>query len=426
MSRNNNNSNISRNNISNSNNNMSRNNHKRNMSRNNNISRSSSPLLPGGLVIVERKPNFGSNNRRNNNISSLLSTIYNERIEKTTSFDYEDLSLLRKEIEAVKDSLSWLQKDHKKMLDEKKQLEDQYFEVKDEVKKTLETNEDELKELLNAELPSPIIIPDITSNTSLTTPIIPDTITQIAQITSDFITELPEEYESIMKNCVYQAKELTLIQTQLEKSKEDFKILLSARDEIERALELQERKYLERIRESHQRQQSSISSLLNAGLYSGCKRQQPKQELSKLLINTNVATSNASSSTSWSKIKTSSDDESVVSTSELIPAHCLSPPHARNKSCTNPISLLTDEEIIRHQRRYSLADRWVEDDEVSTCQQAGCSVRFNFWKRRHHCRRCGNIFCHEHSSESMLLFSDTNDDMSGVWSRVCEGCFKDN
>ncbi|RHZ64192.1 hypothetical protein Glove_326g140 [Diversispora epigaea] len=594
ISRNNNSSNNNNNNNNSNNNNMSRNNHKRNMSRNNNISRSSSPLLPGGLVIVERKPNFGSNGRRNNNISSLLSTIYNERIEKTTSFDYEDcestvssnleeeeedsklaqkVSLLRKEIEAVKDSLSWLQKDHKKMLNEKKQLEDQYFEAKDEVKKTLETNEDELiscQEILNAKLDN------------ITTPIIPDAIAQIAQITSDFMTEVPEEYEEIMKNCVDHAKELTLIQTQLEKSKEDFNTLLNVRDEIERTLEVQEKKYLERIREceavtsgqsgmidsmetllkdlegkmdklinekiqklkqkehlkkshrrnkssissmasissqnsqqsqqsqqsqysqysttsflAHQRQKSNISSLLNAGLFSGCKRQQPSlttnnnnnnnnnhhhqssqrpnhvshyscssissnnsshyhhrrlsnsssgsnssspasaiverrkkqqrdQELSRLVINTNAVTSNASSPISWSNIKTSSDDESVVSTSELIPAHCLSPPHARNKSCTNPISLLTDEVRIRHQKRYSLAERWVEDDEVSACQQAGCSVTFNFWRRRHHCRRCGNIFCNEHSSESMLLFSDTDDDSSGVWSRVCEGCFKDN
>lgn len=34
---------------------------------------------------------------------------------------------------------------------------------------------------------------------------------------------------------------------------------------------------------------------------------------------------------------------------------------------------------------------WVEDKECSQCTQ--CKGRFDFIKRRHHCRRCGHIFC---------------------------------
>lgn len=40
--------------------------------------------------------------------------------------------------------------------------------------------------------------------------------------------------------------------------------------------------------------------------------------------------------------------------------------------------------------------------------------------------RCGNIFCSTHSAYSMLLFPDGIEDWGGVWSRVCESCFKDS
>ncbi|XP_014674613.1 PREDICTED: zinc finger FYVE domain-containing protein 21-like [Priapulus caudatus] len=34
---------------------------------------------------------------------------------------------------------------------------------------------------------------------------------------------------------------------------------------------------------------------------------------------------------------------------------------------------------------------WVPDKECSRC--TGCQARFDFLKRRHHCRRCGQIYC---------------------------------
>ena len=38
-----------------------------------------------------------------------------------------------------------------------------------------------------------------------------------------------------------------------------------------------------------------------------------------------------------------------------------------------------------------LPNSWVEDSLVSHCQM--CQAKFTMWKRRHHCRVCGNIFC---------------------------------
>ena len=35
---------------------------------------------------------------------------------------------------------------------------------------------------------------------------------------------------------------------------------------------------------------------------------------------------------------------------------------------------------------------WVPDRKVSTCYN--CSTHFNLFRRRHHCRRCGRVFCY--------------------------------
>ncbi|KAJ7440520.1 hypothetical protein B0H11DRAFT_1883112 [Mycena galericulata] len=44
---------------------------------------------------------------------------------------------------------------------------------------------------------------------------------------------------------------------------------------------------------------------------------------------------------------------------------------------------------------------WKNDQETNYCEI--CSARFTLFKRRHHCRRCGGIFCHECSSRTAPL-----------------------
>lgn len=36
---------------------------------------------------------------------------------------------------------------------------------------------------------------------------------------------------------------------------------------------------------------------------------------------------------------------------------------------------------------------WVADAEAAQCAHAQCNAKFTFVKRKHHCRRCGKIFC---------------------------------
>ena len=59
--------------------------------------------------------------------------------------------------------------------------------------------------------------------------------------------------------------------------------------------------------------------------------------------------------------------------------------------------------------------RWMRDNEVSSCLDCGAS--FTRWKRRHHCRNCGRIFCDECSA-----WEHTVPGCGEARVRVCAGC----
>lgn len=65
-------------------------------------------------------------------------------------------------------------------------------------------------------------------------------------------------------------------------------------------------------------------------------------------------------------------------------------------------------------------EHWVKDEEVSHCSNAECHVKFGLLDRRHHCRRCGLIFCSRHSNRTAAV------PLAGYYKkvRVCEGCFQ--
>ncbi|KAK9238365.1 hypothetical protein V1525DRAFT_401374 [Lipomyces kononenkoae] len=68
-------------------------------------------------------------------------------------------------------------------------------------------------------------------------------------------------------------------------------------------------------------------------------------------------------------------------------------------------------------------NHWVADDSVTDCQT--CRKTFTFWDRRHHCRRCGHIFCAAHSSHLLRLDQNCNFHPSGTLSRTCDSCATD-
>ncbi|KAG2190144.1 hypothetical protein INT46_005189 [Mucor plumbeus] len=61
---------------------------------------------------------------------------------------------------------------------------------------------------------------------------------------------------------------------------------------------------------------------------------------------------------------------------------------------------------------------WVNDMDVAYC--SSCNNTFGPLKRRHHCRNCGNIFCHDCSSRKVPL-PQLGYGTKPV--RVCNGCF---
>lgn len=65
------------------------------------------------------------------------------------------------------------------------------------------------------------------------------------------------------------------------------------------------------------------------------------------------------------------------------------------------------------------------DPESSICDDPTCKRGFSYFVRRHHCRRCGHIFCDWHSSYVLPLDQDANFNPRAALSRACNHCFQE-
>ncbi|KAG9242101.1 hypothetical protein BJ878DRAFT_426649 [Calycina marina] len=70
-------------------------------------------------------------------------------------------------------------------------------------------------------------------------------------------------------------------------------------------------------------------------------------------------------------------------------------------------------------------EHWKPDSTTQICDEASCTRHFSYFTRRHHCRRCGNIFCDTHSQHRILLDQDANYHPRGTWCRACAHCSND-
>lgn len=61
---------------------------------------------------------------------------------------------------------------------------------------------------------------------------------------------------------------------------------------------------------------------------------------------------------------------------------------------------------------------WMKDSEVTRCMK--CSKGFGLLTRKHHCRNCGKIYCHECSSRSSIIPESSYTTQE----RVCDGCWE--
>jgi hypothetical protein len=67
---------------------------------------------------------------------------------------------------------------------------------------------------------------------------------------------------------------------------------------------------------------------------------------------------------------------------------------------------------------------WKPDPQSTVCDDPTCKRTFNYFVRRHHCRRCGNIFCDWHSSYGVPLDQDANFNPRAGPSRTCHHCYQ--
>ncbi|KAI7906319.1 uncharacterized protein BX663DRAFT_189153 [Cokeromyces recurvatus] len=70
-------------------------------------------------------------------------------------------------------------------------------------------------------------------------------------------------------------------------------------------------------------------------------------------------------------------------------------------------------------------NHWKPDAIANHCDYLGCSTTFGLFERRHHCRKCGDIFCAQHCSNYFRLDGNAQFHVRGQLARGCDGCAKD-
>lgn len=68
-----------------------------------------------------------------------------------------------------------------------------------------------------------------------------------------------------------------------------------------------------------------------------------------------------------------------------------------------------------------LAPVWVPDSLAARCRR--CSEPFTLWRRKHHCRLCGHVFCHACAS-CYFRICDAGGVRADVRTRACISCFR--
>ncbi|KAJ0170844.1 hypothetical protein K1T71_013616 [Dendrolimus kikuchii] len=94
---------------------------------------------------------------------------------------------------------------------------------------------------------------------------------------------------------------------------------------------------------------------------------------------------------------------------------------ARRKSLDNAVNIqasVSTGDLTYREERIERAPEWVPDICAPNCMR--CSAHFSAFRRRHHCRNCGKVFCASCSSNSIPL--PRYGQLKPV--RVCEECFR--
>ncbi|EAW09942.1 putative vacuolar segregation protein (Pep7) [Aspergillus clavatus NRRL 1] len=85
---------------------------------------------------------------------------------------------------------------------------------------------------------------------------------------------------------------------------------------------------------------------------------------------------------------------------------------------SEPPRIIDPEDII-------IKDHWQGRGLYDTCLEPSCGKRLNATNGCVNCRKCGKLFCEEHTMYQMRLSrSAQHEPVRGLWYRVCETCYK--
>jgi len=101
-----------------------------------------------------------------------------------------------------------------------------------------------------------------------------------------------------------------------------------------------------------------------------------------------------------------------------------SPPRA-SAFITSPRSrLLASQALVAYScSRPIVANKPLQaDGSTLVCSASSCQEPFGFFQRRHHCRKCGGIFCWQHSRNQVRLDELARFHPEGHWHRACDRC----
>ncbi|KAL4931062.1 putative vacuolar segregation protein (Pep7) [Aspergillus undulatus] len=100
------------------------------------------------------------------------------------------------------------------------------------------------------------------------------------------------------------------------------------------------------------------------------------------------------------------------------PSQTHSQNHAPNFSLEQQPRPLDPEDIITK-------EHWQPRGFYDTCLEPSCGQRLNATNGSVNCRKCGKLFCEEHTMYQMKLSrSAQHEPVRGLWYRVCETCYK--
>ncbi|KAI8335702.1 hypothetical protein BC941DRAFT_429107 [Chlamydoabsidia padenii] len=105
-------------------------------------------------------------------------------------------------------------------------------------------------------------------------------------------------------------------------------------------------------------------------------------------------------------------------TAGISPGHTSDATTSNIPSTPEPVASLNNQHIMEPPSRH----HWKPDSEASHCGYPGCTTSFGLFDRRHHCRRCGNIYCAQHCSSYFKLDQDCRFHHQGILSRGCDSC----